>query len=281
MEDINKDQKEFWNGQKGNIWVSLEQKIDEMLDPLGDAALKVLAPKTNERVLDIGCGTATTTLKIAKSVGDNGLVTGVDISKPILECARQKAKKKLKHNIDFILADGQNHKFEFDSYDAVFSRFGVMFFGDAIAAFSNLKKATKTGGRLTFVCWADRLENEWMEVSTKVASQFLELPPKSAPKEPGPFAFEDLEYLKKVLVKAGWSKVEIKKYSTRNSVGRTVKESANFLSRMGPMSVPFEGAEEAIKRKVILSLEKSFSNYLTDNGVKMNFSTWIVTAQKD
>ena len=211
MEDINKDQKEFWNGQKGNIWVSLEQKIDEMLDPLGDAALKVLAPKTNERVLDIGCGTATTTLKIAKSVGDNGLVTGVDISKPILECARQKAKKKLKHNIDFILADGQNHKFEFDSYDAVFSRFGVMFFGDAIAAFSNLKKATKAGGRLTFVCWADRLENEWMEVSTKVASQFLELPPKSAPKEPGPFAFEDLEYLKKVLVKAGWSKVEIKK----------------------------------------------------------------------
>ena len=95
MEDINKDQKEFWNGQKGNIWVSLEQKIDVMLDPLGDAALKVLAPKTNERVLDIGCGTATTTLKIAKSVGDNGLVTGVDISKPILECARQKAKKKL------------------------------------------------------------------------------------------------------------------------------------------------------------------------------------------
>ena len=281
MGDINKDQKEFWNGQKGNIWVSLEQKIDMMLDPLGNAALKVLAPKINERVLDIGCGTATTTLKIAKLVGDNGVVTGVDISKPMLECAKQKAKKKLKHNIDFVLADCQNHEFEFDSYDAVFSRFGVMFFGDAIAAFSNLKKATKAGGRLTFVCWADRLENEWMEVSTKVASQILELPPKSAPKEPGPFAFEDLEYLKKILVKAGWSKVEIKKYSTRNSVGKTVKESANFLSRMGPMSVPFEGAEEAIKRKVILSLEKSFSNYLTDNGVKMNFSTWIVTAQKD
>ena len=280
MKEINQDQKEFWNNEKGKIWVALEKKIDAMLSPLGDEALKSLAPENGENIIDIGCGTATTSLKIADLVGDKGSVTGVDISKPILECARQKAKENSVSNIEFILADAQNHKYLVNSYDAIFSRFGVMFFEDPVAAFANLIKGLKSGGRLAFICWAEPSVNDWIETSTNVASRFLELPPKAAPREPGPFAFEDPVYLRKILSDAGWKKITIENYCTTNLVGKTIEEAADFLSRMGPMSIPFENAEETVKIKVIDALKDCFSNYLTETGVEMNFNSWIVTANK-
>ncbi len=280
MEDINQDQKEFWNNQKGKIWISLENKIDSMFGPLGDEALKALAPASGENIIDIGCGTATTSLKLASLLGDKGSVTGVDISEPILAFARQKVKENSVSNIDFVLADAQNHDFGYESFDAIFSRFGLMFFEDPIAAFSNLLRGVKFGGRIAFVCWADRSANDWIEVSTSIASKFLELPPKSSPRDPGPFAFEDPLYLNKVLHDAGWNEISIGNYSLTNIVGKNIKDAADFLSRMGPMSVPFENSEESLQRKIIHSLEESFSNYATRRGVEMHFSTWIVTAKK-
>ena len=280
MKEINLEQKEFWNEKKGKIWVSLGPRIDDMFGPLGDEALRVLAPKKGENVLDIGCGTATTSFKLAGLLGEKGSVIGMDISKPILECAKQKAKENSIKNIEFLLADAQNHYFMADSYDAIFSRFGLMFFDDPVAAFSNLLKGLKSGGRLTFVCWADRSANDWIEVSTNIATKFLELPPKAAPRDPGPFAFEDPLYLNEVLSNAGWNKILIENYSATNVVGKNIKEAADFLSRMGPMSVPFEDSEDSVQRKVIDSLEKCFADYVTIRGVEMNFSTWMVTAHK-
>ena len=280
MKEINIDQKEFWNHKKGKLWVSLGPRIDDMFGPLGDEALKVLAPQKGENVIDIGCGTATTSLKLAGLLGRKGSVIGMDISKPILEYAKQNAKENSIKNIEFVLADAQNYCFMADSYDAIFSRFGVMFFDDPVAAFSNILKGIKSGGRLTFVCWADRSANDWIEVSTNIASKFLELPPKSAPRDPGPFAFEDPLYLNEVLSDSGWSEISIENYSVTNVVGKSTKAAADFLSRMGPMSVPFEDSEDSVKRKVIDSLEKCFADYVTTRGVEMHFSAWIVTAYK-
>ena len=277
---INQDQKDFWNNQKGQIWVSLEQKIDSMLEPLGDETLKILAVKDGEHIIDVGCGTGTTTLKLAGLLCNNGSVTGVDISKPILECAKKKARESSANNIEFVLADAQNHDFVFESCDAIFSRFGLMFFEDPVAAFSNLRKGLKSGGRLTFVCWADRSVNDWIEVSTNIANKYLELPPKAAPRDPGPFAFEDPLYLNEVLSDAGWNEILIENFATTNVVGKSIKEAADFLSRMGPMSVPFENSEGSVQRKVIGALEECFVDYFTRRGVEMHFSTWIVIANK-
>jgi len=108
----------------------------------------------------------------------------------------------------------------------------------------------------------------------------LELPPKAAPRDPGPFAFEDPLYLNEVLSNAGWNKILIENYSATNVVGKNTKEAADFLSRMGPMSLPFEDSEDSVQRKVIDSLEKCFADYVTARGVEMNFSTWMVTAHK-
>tara|TARA_B100001057_G_scaffold265168_1_gene265395 strand:- start:170 stop:1021 length:852 start_codon:yes stop_codon:yes gene_type:complete len=278
MKIINQEQKEFWNEKKGEIWVSLESKIDKMLGPLGDQAIKILKPKVGEKILDIGCGTGSTSQTLSKLVGESGIITGIDISKPILNFAqKQKENKKIK-NINFIQADAQNHQFSDLNFDAVFSRFGIMFFEDPISAFKNIKKSLSCNGRLTFVCWSKREDNDWINLSSNVARQFLELPPKANPKEPGPFAFEDYFYIEEILIKSGWKNIKIKEYKQNIVIGKTLDYAADFLSRMGPMSVPFENANEQTKEKVISALKECYSQYFTAKGVEFHFSSWIVSA---
>ena len=278
MKKINQDQKEFWNEKKGKIWVSLEKHIDKMLNPLGDHAIKILEPKDGEKILDVGCGTGSTTQNLSKLVGDSGLITGMDISEPILDFAKKQSNSKKINNINFILADAQNFQFLTKSYDAIFSRFGIMFFEDPIAAFKNIKKSLKNKGRLTFICWRKRDENDWITLSSNIASNFLELPPNANPKEPGPFAFEDSGYIEEILIKSGWKNITIKNHNQNIIVGETVNITAEFLSRMGPMSVPFENADQYTQRKVKEALKECYSKYNTSNGVEFNFSTWIVSA---
>ena len=153
-----------------------------------------------------------------------------------------------------------------------------MFFEDPIAAFKNIKKSLVGNGRLTFVCWSNREENDWINLSSNVASQFLELPPKADPKDPGPFAFEDYFYIKEILIKAGWSNIKIKAYKKKIIIGDTLDSAADFLSRMGPMSVPFENANKQTKEKVVSALKECYSKYFSPKGVEFHFSSWIVSA---
>ena len=128
MKIINQEQKEFWNEKKGKIWVSLESNIDKMLGPLGHHAIKILNPKSGEKILDIGCGTGSTSQSLSKLVGENGLITGIDISEPILSFAKNQLENKNIKNIDFIQEDAQTFNLSNFQNDAIFSRFGIMFF---------------------------------------------------------------------------------------------------------------------------------------------------------
>ena len=278
MKIINQEQKEFWNEKKGKIWVSLESNIDKMLGPLGHHAIKILNPKSGEKILDIGCGTGSTSQSLSKLVGENGLITGIDISEPILNFAKNQLEIRNIKNIDFIQEDAQTFNLSNFNYDAIFSRFGIMFFEDPFFAFKNIKKSLNSRGRITFICWSNREENDWITLSSKVASQFLELPPKNNPREPGPFAFEEYSYIKEILTKSGWKNINIKNHKENIIVGKTLDHAAAFLSKMGPMSVPFENSNEKTKAKVIEALKECYSKYLIPKGVEFHFSTWIVSA---
>ena len=278
MKIINQEQKEFWNEKKGKIWVSLESNIDKMLGPLGHHAIKILNPKSGEKILDIGCGTGSTSQSLSKLVGENGLITGIDISEPILNFAKNQLENRNIKNIDFIQEDAQTFNLSNFNYDAIFSRFGIMFFEDPFFAFKNIKKSLNSRGRITFICWSNREENDWITLSSKVASQFLELPPKNNPREPGPFAFEEYSYIKEILTKSGWKNINIKNHKENIIVGKTLYHAAAFLSKMGPMSVPFENSNEKTKAKVIEALKECYSKYLIPKGVEFHFSTWIVSA---
>ena len=156
--DPNRAQIDYWNEQSGPKWVEQQGQLDRLLATLGAVVMHRLALRPGQRVLDVGCGCGHTTLDLAGRVAPTGSVLGVDVSGPMLTRARERARDL--PNVTFLQGDAQTHRFEPASVDAIFSRFGVMFFAEPDMAFRNFQRALKPGGRLVFVCWRTPREPE-------------------------------------------------------------------------------------------------------------------------
>jgi ubiquinone/menaquinone biosynthesis C-methylase UbiE len=142
-----------WQEIEGEHWVSEAERYDTMVGAFGDAMLDAAALKPGERVLDVGCGNGATTIEAARRVRPSGFAVGIDLSAPMLGLARQRATSAGAREAKFVRDDAQTHAFTADEFDAVVSRFGLMFFDDPQAAFANLGRALRPGGRLAFVAW--------------------------------------------------------------------------------------------------------------------------------
>lgn len=276
----NADQVEFWNGTAGKQWSQLQKQVDANLRPFADAAIAALAPQPGERVIDVGCGAGDTTLSIADRVQGHGFVLGVDISRPLLQRAMARAANTPEYPIRFIEADAQHHAFEAGQYDALFSRFGVMFFSDPAAAFANMRRALKPGGRVTFCCWRDRRENEWVRLPVEATRKHLsELPPGPGPDEPGPFSFADSARAQRVLNTAGYVDIAETKFDTELNYGDDPAEAAHFLTQIGPVSRVLLDQPETLRATVAATLEKTLAARSGPGGIRLGAATWIVTAR--
>ena len=202
-EQINADQLAFWNGPGGHTWVARQEHTDITLAPVTEALLAFATPQTGERVLDIGCGCGATTLEFARAVGPAGRVAALDISGPMLAEGQARAKTAGIANVDWQQADPAMAAL--DEFDLLMSAFGVMFFGDPVGAFANMRGAATPGARMAFVCWRALAENPWMEVPMDAVSRHLPPRPKPVPNAPGMFAFADPERVFEVLTAAGWA----------------------------------------------------------------------------
>src|SRR5262249_9342980 len=160
----NAEQITYWNEKSGPKWVTEQARLDRMIAPFGAEARTALAPKAGEHIVDVGCGCGETSLQLGRHVTASGGVHGVDISQPMLARARQRAAAAGHAHVRFTPADAQTHAFPCEGADAIFSRFGVMFFADPVAAFANLRQALRSDGRLAFVCWQPMPANPWMAV---------------------------------------------------------------------------------------------------------------------
>jgi len=202
-EEINADMLAFWNGKGGDIWVARQEYIDITLAPVTDALLAFAAPRAGERVVDIGCGCGAPTLEFARAVALSGRVAGLDISGPMLAEGERRASAAGIANVDWRQADPATAAL--DEYDLLISAFGVMFFGDRVAAFTNMRRAAAPGARMALVCWRTLAEDPWMEVPMTAAAQHLPPRPKPVPDAPGMFAFADRDHVTEVLTAAGWA----------------------------------------------------------------------------
>ncbi len=192
----------YWNGPGGAAWVAQQAHTDAMLAPVAAALIAHAAPQPGERVLDIGCGCGATSLALAERIGD-GHVTGLDVSAPMLAVAAGRGSDPAR--LTWLCADAAAHAFPKAGFDLLTSRFGVMFFGDPTAAFANLRRAVRPGGRLAFACWRSPAENPWMAVPLAAAAPHLPESPPTDPTAPGPFAFADPARVTRILTAAGWS----------------------------------------------------------------------------
>lgn len=274
----NADQVAYWNAVAGETWARLQDRLDHQLEPLGRRGMAELGLKAGERVLDIGCGTGQTTLALAKAVGPQGSVTGVDISHPMLEIARSRATADGVTNLAFMEADAQTQAFDAGSYDAAFSRFGVMFFADPVAAFRNIHSALKPGGRLTFVCWRAQGENPVMTVAMAAAAPFLPpIPPPADPHAPGPFALSDPERTRTILAQAGFTEIAVVPHNEKVG-GGNLDQTLELSLRVGPLGSFLR--ENPDKRDLaVAAVREALAAHDGPDGVKLDSATWIVSAR--
>lgn len=274
---------ELWNGVDTAAWTTHPDRYDTMLAPFGEAVLDAARPKPGENVLDVGCGAGALTLAAARVVGPTGTATGVDISRPLLDLAAQRADQSGLTTAVFDHADAQTAPLEPDTYDVIVSRFGVMFFDDPVAAFSNLRRAARPGGRLAFVCWQTLGENEWAMVPVLAALPHLGAPEAPAPGAPGPFAFGDRDRILDTLSSAGWTDIRIKEFRTPIHVGGAAgpDEAVAYYCDDAFGKLLFGRGDETGKTAALKALRSSLSEHATDAGVFLAAATWIVTAGAD
>lgn len=265
----------YWNEGAGQTWAELQSPMDRQLEPLGRAAMAALAPRAGERILDIGCGSGATTVMLAEAVAPNGEAVGVDISRPMLDVARRRAEGVT--GVSFREADAQAAAFEPASFDAAYSRFGVMFFADPLEAFANIRRALRPRGRLGFICWRAPVENPFMMLPMMAAAQHVSPPPPPEPGAPGPFAFADPERVRSILGGAGFQGVEIAPHDQKIGSG-DLETSLGLALRVGPLGALLREHPEQ-RDRVVASVREALAAHQGPEGVRLESAAWIVTAR--
>lgn len=281
----NSAQIEFWNGETGQNWVTHDALMEQMLQPLGEAVMNVLAPIAGERALDIGCGCGHTSLALATRVGPEGAVTGVDVSAPMLKVAKTLADTAGDDSAPtvFLEADAQTHTFHAPHYDVVFSRFGVMFFEDPVAAFTNIRSAMSPTGRLAFCCWQPRAVNPFMTVPAMAALELLPAPPPPPPRTPGPFAFEEADYIDAILQAAGYRDICISPLSQLLEFGRglALTEIVERLVQIGPIAQMIRDAPADLQQPVRDRVSAAIAPfYDSRTGLALEGQFWTASAKR-
>ena len=276
----NAQQIEYWNQQSASKWVALESQLDQQLGPLGLATIERAKVVAGERVLDIGCGCGQSSLQVGERVAPSGSVLGVDVATAMLERARERAHDLGLTHVRFENADAQTFDFAPASFDLAFSRFGVMFFADPIAAFANIRTALAPGGRLSFLCWQEIGRNPWMRVPLMAAAKHVPLPEPPAPGAPGPFSLADTARLHETLEGAGWADVACEPLAGELSLGGRIdlERAVDFALRIGPVGAAVREAGEAALPAVTASVREALEPYATPDGVRLEYAAWIVRA---
>jgi SAM-dependent methyltransferase len=280
MPPDNAEQIAEWNGVLGQRWVSMQREIDAIVAPFGGAALALAAPRSGERVIDIGCGCGDTSIEIARIVGEAGAVLGVDVSQPMLEVARSRAASGNWPQLSFLEGDASEAALP-TSTDLLFSRFGVMFFSQPSRAFSHLRRSLRPGGRCVFACWRAPRDNAWAMVPLSAARTAMGVtPPPADPHAPGPFAFADEERLRGILSAAGFAAIEVQRFDVSLALGASPRAAAEHMLQIGPVS-RFAREVGAPHLPVILdAVEQALARVAAPDGhVSLNGSTWLVSAK--
>jgi SAM-dependent methyltransferase len=278
------DQIEYWNQEGGRSWTARQQSWDVTMKPISDTALVRAAVAPGERVIDIGCGCGATSLDLAGRVGPAGRVLGVDVSKPMLDRAKERGAGN--PALSFVEADATTYTFEPGAADLLFSRHGVMFFPEPERAFTNLHAALKPakgspGGRLAFSCFRTPKENALITTLLAAVQDFVPPSPKLGPEDPGPFSFADPARVQRILGAAGFKAIALEPVDLQLDVGsgKGLEEAMANCLEIGPASRALKGALPETRAKAEASMRAALTPLQKDGKVLLGAGIWVVTAK--
>lgn len=274
---MNEEMIAYWNGPAAQRWTDQQAVLDRALAAYGQAVLEHASPRAGEHALDIGCGCGESAIALADRVGLSGSVLGIDISKPMLALARQRAEGF--PNLNFQEADAATVTFD-RKFELLFSRFGVMFFEDPIAAFRNLATAARSSARLSFVCWRTVKDNPWGTVPFNAVRPFvgeIVLPPDDAP---GPSAFADATRVQRILTEAGFRDISIDRFDAPVVLGTgDLEEAVEFAVRGGPAARALVNAAPEVQERAREAVRRALEPMRTEAGFALPGSSWLVGAR--
>lgn len=269
------EQAALWNGPSGQSWVAGQELLDQMFLPIEELLVDVASAKPRRRVLDVGCGTGSTTLALARRLGPECECVGLDISEPMLELARSRAARA-GAAVNFTCADAQQHAFGRGSFDLIVSRFGVMFFADSRKAFENLHGAAKKNAQLCVIAWRTVSENPFMTVAERAVASIL---PGLAARDldgPGQFRFADSQRVRHILEDSGWYEIDIRPVDLECSFPE--RELMRYATLLGPLARALREVDEATKSRVLATVRPAFAPYVQGDTVRFNAACWKIGA---
>jgi len=273
----NVEMAEAWDGDEGEGWARDWEHYDRGVRTYHLRLLEAAAIARDERVLDVGCGNGQSTRDAARAAA-GGAALGVDLSSRMVARARELAATEGVGNATFAQADAQVHPFEPAAHDVVMSRFGAMFFGDPVAAFGNIGRGLRPGGRLALMSWQSLERNEWLQAIRAALAMGRELPspPVGAP---GPFGLADPDGVTAILSAAGFEQVSVEPVEAPLVAGTDAADAAGFLGRGGAARGLLGGLDEADRARALDALLATMAAHETAEGVQLGSAAWLITAR--
>ncbi len=278
----NEEATEAWSGVLFERFVEFRDLVTTGLGNHGEAAMAAHPPKPGDRVLDLGCGFGDTTQRLAELVGPEGSAHGVDVAPRFIEAARGEAEEAGADNVTFEVADVQVADWD-RSFDYAFSRMGIMFFDNPVAALRNVRRALVPGGRLCAVVWRRKLDNDWLHRAERVVKGYLDKPEDSDEPTcgPGPFSMADADTVSEQLKIAGFERISFQRTDLPIRIGNDLDHAVRFNTSLGPAGEVLrlwgERANE-IRPTIERDLREALGEYEGPDGVIAPASTWIIAA---
>ncbi len=273
---------DFWNDVLVPKFIKYRHILVGGLTHHSEKIFPTLEISEGDKAVDVGCGFGDTAIQIAKRVGPEGSVLGMDCCKAFLEFARADAKAAGISNVTFVEGDVQGYPFE-PVHDFCFSRFGTQFFENPVAGLRSMRTSLKPGGIMTMIVWRTIDDNPWFGMPKQVILQHLPPPGDDARTcGPGPFSMADQEMVTKQLEIAGYDDIQFARIDAPLMVGNTLDDAVDFQLAVGPAGEVYrEAGDQAVAKhdEIIAALQSELSKHATDDGVVMESSSWKIRAR--
>jgi SAM-dependent methyltransferase len=271
---VNTAQAQAWNGYEGQHWAAHADRYDAVNSGFNDLLLDAAAIGERDQVLDIGCGNGQLTRQAARRARF-GHTSGVDLSDPMLTTARTRAQTEKVTNVSFEQGDAQIQPFPQGAFDVAVSRFGIMFFADPVAAFTNIRRALRPTGRLAFLCMTDVAGTD---LGAVFGAMTAHLPRPTGPDGTGPTSFADPARIRSVLNDAGFHDIVCTHVEADQIWGRDVADAAAFIAAWGPVRHHMDQANPGAAADARSALTTALHPFAEPGAVRLRGTAWLVTA---
>jgi SAM-dependent methyltransferase len=267
-----------WDGHEGDTWTTHAERYEAAGRRAWRAFLDRQLVSAGDDVLDIGCGTGRPTADLARLVAP-GRVLGVDLSAKMLDRGRRRAEAEGLSNVEFVQADAQVHPFDEAAFDVAVSSFGVMFFNDQVAAFSNIGRALRPGGRLAVMAWQELARNEWLQSfrAALAVGRTMGAPPNGAP---GPFGLAEPDHVRRMLDEAGYVDVALEAVEEPLEFGIDADDAFAFARTMGIVEGMTKDLDDDDTARALDAVHALLQAHETPEGVLIGSAAWLITARR-